>query len=769
MAFTYYNPFADTAPYGESEEERRRREEEERQRALAAEAAPKPVTQTLKTDPVTGEQELTIKGSPEDLSAANPLTPTITPPEQPVPMPLPEAPPQTVKMAPGPVAAPVAPEPVVAPVAQPQPVAGPVAPQMPPPPVIGPPVQVAGPMVQPPPPVAAPAPVAPVPVTNAETLRGAMNQAGGTAAPLPQGVGNAETLRAAMNQAAGIANAPPSIGAVPTTPQGVTTQSFETRFEEASKDPRKLMDLHYDDSLSAEQKSLAGRAATDLMNQKIGQEKAKKDLADMDENTIAKVLKTKSEEGSWAKYLLLGFISPTLAAKEAAKLGLNDQWAASVVDGKSVLIKTRDGVPVEGYNAETNKALTAKELINAAAMGSSYGKTKPDVSTQDVEKDGMAGRVVTTYDARNRPTTMVESGGKMYPYDATWKSRSISAAATKDTFRTTLDLAKKFGTNVLEAEAQYEKDSGPFGTKSNPMTREEFRAQYNFSLSQTPGVSTGTAAPAPAAEAPTAPAPVAEGPVNPNARNTPLTRARAGGAPAPAPVVRPAAGPAPISGGGAPVVSAGPMPQRANYASDTQFKQAMENYNRQQDLNKQITAAGAEAEIQRKKELAVAEQKPSAEAKGKIEAKDINNQAFANSTYGLVKPIADLIKKSTGSGIGVGVDKLSSLIGSSNTGAEAIAELEVLTYPLISNVPRFEGPQGVRDVELYERAAGDLGNASKPIKVRLAALNAMVTMLKKYDKAGANDWTFGTTPATNSEKTIGGVTYVYDGKGWKKK
>lgn len=40
----------------------------------------KPVTQTIKTDPVTGEQEVTIKGSAQDLSAANAMTPTVTAP-----------------------------------------------------------------------------------------------------------------------------------------------------------------------------------------------------------------------------------------------------------------------------------------------------------------------------------------------------------------------------------------------------------------------------------------------------------------------------------------------------------------------------------------------------------------------------------------------------------------------------------------------------------------------------------------------------------------
>ena len=39
----------------------------------------KPVTQTIKTDPVTGEETVTVSGSKHDLSPANPLTPTVIP------------------------------------------------------------------------------------------------------------------------------------------------------------------------------------------------------------------------------------------------------------------------------------------------------------------------------------------------------------------------------------------------------------------------------------------------------------------------------------------------------------------------------------------------------------------------------------------------------------------------------------------------------------------------------------------------------------------
>jgi len=75
------NAMPDLSNGFDPEEERRRRLEREARERAAAEAVP--VTQTVKTNPVTGEQEMTIKGSPHDLSAANPLTPTVTGPVAP--------------------------------------------------------------------------------------------------------------------------------------------------------------------------------------------------------------------------------------------------------------------------------------------------------------------------------------------------------------------------------------------------------------------------------------------------------------------------------------------------------------------------------------------------------------------------------------------------------------------------------------------------------------------------------------------------------------
>ena len=67
----------------------------------------------------------------------------------------------------------------------------------------------------------------------------------------------------------------------------------------------------------------------------------------------------------------------------------------------------------------------------------------------------------------------------------------------------------------------------------------------------------------------------------------------------------------------------------------------------------------------------------------------------------------------------------------------ADASLKVIAAGLTSNVPRFEGPQGVLDVQLYKQAAADVGNPLVPYKNRLAALDTVIELNKKYLPVGA--------------------------------
>jgi hypothetical protein len=69
MAYTdLYNNYSSVAPSVTPEE---------------TEANTRPVTQTITTDPVTGQQMMTVRGRPEDLTSANPYTPTVSGPAVP--------------------------------------------------------------------------------------------------------------------------------------------------------------------------------------------------------------------------------------------------------------------------------------------------------------------------------------------------------------------------------------------------------------------------------------------------------------------------------------------------------------------------------------------------------------------------------------------------------------------------------------------------------------------------------------------------------------
>jgi hypothetical protein len=157
-------------------------------------------------------------------------------------------------------------------------------------------------------------------------------------------------------------------------------------------------------------------------------------------------------------------------------------------------------------------------------------------------------------------------------------------------------------------------------------------------------------------------------------------------------------------------------------------------------------------------DIAKAEETEVAGAKGKNRAADVNNQRTADLAYGLIQPVADLIKQSTGSGLGSRVDSLAGFFGIGTTGAQNIAKLNTMAYTFKYSVPRFEGPQSNLDVQIYSQAAGDFANDKLPVAQRLAALQGMVVMMKKYDKAGTNDWTYGGQDPTQQGKAEPGTT-----------
>lgn len=78
-------------------------------------------------------------------------------------------------------------------------------------------------------------------------------------------------------------------------------------------------------------------------------------------------------------------------------------------------------------------------------------------------------------------------------------------------------------------------------------------------------------------------------------------------------------------------------------------------------------------------------------------------------------------------------------LGISTPASQADAQLKAISGQLISMMPRMEGPQSDRDVQMYQQMAGDLANPNLPIQTRLAAADTIIGLQEKYatDKPGA--------------------------------
>jgi len=106
---------------------------------------------------------------------------------------------------------------------------------------------------------------------------------------------------------------------------------------------------------------------------------------------------------------------------------------------------------------------------------------------------------------------------------------------------------------------------------------------------------------------------------------------------------------------------------------------------------------------------------------------------------GLVKEAEAILSgqgkdKPTGSWIGSVMDFAGSLVGADVPGSIPAEELKTIGAALTSKTPRFEGPQGVYDVSLYEKMAGSVGNSNISPEKRKAALSQFQKAFAKYEE-----------------------------------
>lgn len=119
-------------------------------------------------------------------------------------------------------------------------------------------------------------------------------------------------------------------------------------------------------------------------------------------------------------------------------------------------------------------------------------------------------------------------------------------------------------------------------------------------------------------------------------------------------------------------------------------------------------------------------------AQGEIAGGILQKQNMANTSVTLTQWARELLPKATGSLVGAGIAKGKQTVGVSDESTQANTQLAIIGGQLVGQVPRFEGPQGVYDVKLYEKMAGRVGDATVPVKDRMAALDIIDALNAKY-------------------------------------
>jgi hypothetical protein len=76
--------------------------------------------------------------------------------------------------------------------------------------------------------------------------------------------------------------------------------------------------------------------------------------------------------------------------------------------------------------------------------------------------------------------------------------------------------------------------------------------------------------------------------------------------------------------------------------------------------------------------------------------------------------------------------------GISTQASKSDAQLKAIAGQLVSKMPRMEGPQSDRDVEMYRQAAGDIANANVPAPTRKAAIETIRKLNEKYSTPNQN-------------------------------
>jgi hypothetical protein len=168
-------------------------------------------------------------------------------------------------------------------------------------------------------------------------------------------------------------------------------------YQDSQEDPASLLNLSKDSTVPDWLKDRARNRAADLIIEQRNDAKAQKEVAELDENKIARVLRERKGEGSRLKGMLYAAFGLTdLANEEKYKLGIGIDKSDMIGDQPVIVKVAANGKAIDGINTNTGKELTAKEIAmynaNAITPGSKLGIVG-GTFVNDVT--GEVGRVIT--------------------------------------------------------------------------------------------------------------------------------------------------------------------------------------------------------------------------------------------------------------------------------------------------------------------------------------------------------------------------------------
>ena len=439
-------------------------------------------------------------------------------------------------------------------------------------------------------------------------------------------------------------------------------------YQTVQNSPEDLISLSKDSTLPDWLKDRARNRAADLIIEQRDDAKAQKEIAELDENKISKILRERRGEGSRLKGILYAAFGLTdLANEEKYKLGIGSD-KNDTIDGQPVVVKVAaNGKAIDGINALTGKELTAREI---AAYNSNIG--------------GALGKGASL----SAEVYVDQNTGKRYRsgYDSTGKSAYVSVSGGAPFKGNEKDLVpQSIGTAAAKAEATNAVELRYTGPKAYTKAGADFAGEFNAKNGTNIGYATETPG-APLIDKNTGQ------PIVPDSKGN-ITATKGSGA-----TVTSAGAPAATGGATAAQSKLPPAPTMNPGESPAAF-------------------------AERTKAWAKTYEK-------QYESQERNTKA-AKDLLPYVNDMKKLIDKSTSSGIGTIVDQAGNFFGYSTSGAEAIAAIAPLANKVLMGVERFEGPQSDKDVAAYKEAAGRLSDPNVPAAQKQAAFNTIVEIMKR--------------------------------------